>query len=316
MSKLIFVQDIDLRSSPKVRHEIRQDAVSDYAALYKENKKQLPPIVLFTTDNRTYILADGAHRLAAQVSNGAKAVVCDVHKGDFSSALEFALKANERHGIRRSREDKRQCVAEAIKQWPELPNVQIAERCMVDDKTVKSVRDGMEHEGEVKPVPVRVSADGKASKASKPRASKPVEPPKSDSEIRVSKPAEPEKLVDSLGRPIPKFCTGYWKRIPEVKDLLNLLSEVMTSLKRTEQDRDPMYAEVNIPGTLADLNRVWASINTAIPYAVCTQCQGHPEAQPQKQCRLCKNKGLISKYRWDVSVPSELKNILKKSASA
>lgn len=312
MSKVIFIQDIDVRSSPKVRSEIRDEIISEYASIYKANKKELPPVVLFSHDNRTYLLADGAHRLQAQRRNGATSVIAEVHKGAYEEALAYALVANERHGIRRSREDKRQCVAEAIKAWPTLPNVQIAQRCKVDDHTVKAVRDGMEKSKEIPKEPVRKSADGRSIPASTPRKKQPAPPKGSDSEIRVASPKEEEdKPKDSIGRPIPRYCMQYWNRSDEIREVLDYLDKVMSVLKKAHQDSDPMFAEVNVNGTIADLNRCWSAIQTAIPYTVCTQCQGHPESQPKKECRMCRNRGLISKFLWNNAVPAEMKQVLK-----
>lgn len=304
MSKLVFVADIDIKHSPKVRSEMRKEAVTEYAVLYKKDKKALPLIVLFTEDGRRFLLADGAHRLAAQSSNGAKTVIAEVRKGDYEAALAHALMANERHGIRRSREDKRQCIFEAIKQWPTISNAQIAERCAVDDSTVKSVRDEMEKDKEVKPAPVRESADGRKMPASVPRE-------KEVTSGSRGATKDPSKPVDLIGRAIPKSCMHYWERMDEVKQMLDSIGGVMSDLKKAQRQEDLMFAEVNISGALADLDRTWSSIQRAIPYAVCTQCQGHPDAQPGGQCRMCRGKGLISKLHWDTNVPVELKQILK-----
>lgn len=306
MSKLIFVADIDVRHSPKVRSEMRKEVVTEYAQLYKQDKRALPQIILFTDDGRRFLLADGAHRLAAQVSNGVKTVVAEVHKGTYEDALAFALKANERHGIRRSREDKRECIYQAIKQWPTISNAAIAERCAVDDKTVKSVRDEMEKDKEIKPEPVRQDSLGRKQPASQPRET--LGNPSAEKEAEKPKA---EKLTDPTGRPIPKFCLEYWNRTDEVKELLDHIGEVMTALKKAQRQEDLMFAEVNLNGNIADLDRIWSCIQRAIPYVVCTQCQGHPESQPKQHCRMCLGRGLISKFQWDTSVPAELKQVLK-----
>lgn len=310
MSKMIFPQDIDLGRSPKVRSQMRDDVIAEYAAIYRKDKKLLPPIVLFTNDGRSFLLADGAHRLAAQRVNGYKTVVADVRKGSAEDALAFALTANERHGIRRSREDKRQCIFMAIQMWPTISNLQIAERCSVDDHTVKSVRDEMEKNKDVKPEPVRKSADGRQQPAEKPKEAKTA----ASSETRTAAAEKSEAVLDALGRPIPKFCLGFWRRSDEIKEVLSKLGSVMSALKMASRNNDIMYAGVNITGTLADLDKSWTSIQTAIPYAVCTTCQGHPNTQPKGECRMCRSKGLISKWLFDTAVPAELKQVLKNQA--
>src|SRR5262245_27450457 len=310
MSKLIFVQDIDLLHSPKVRFELRPEVVDDYVSVYRANKKVMPPIVVFSPDNRQFILADGAHRLSAQLKMNAKAVVAEVKRGGYEEALSYALNANEKHGVRRSREDKRQCIAAAILQWPKLSNREIAQVAVVDDHTVKAVRDELEKAAEVKPEPVRSAKGGRTTNASHAKKEKPA--PEANAEFRIAQNPEPQQAVDSIGRIVPKYALQYWSRIDEVKAVLKQLDGVMGELKRAQKEQDLMYAPVNISGVLADMDRVWSAIQTAIPYTLCTQCHGHPDKQANKECRLCKSKGLISKFLWDTAIPAETKNMLRR----
>ena len=74
----------------------------------------------------------------------------NVIEGPYMEALRYALPANANHGVRRSNADKRKCIAQALKQWPEVANMQIARLADVDDKTVASVRSEMEESGKLK----------------------------------------------------------------------------------------------------------------------------------------------------------------------
>jgi hypothetical protein len=64
-------------------------------------------IVVFRNADGEYLLADGFHRLEAYKRVGRKAVVCEVHDGDWEAARLYAETANMEHGLRINNEDKR-----------------------------------------------------------------------------------------------------------------------------------------------------------------------------------------------------------------
>jgi hypothetical protein len=290
-----------------VREDVREDVVMDYARTYKEKKIKLPPVVVFTADNQLYYLADGTHRINALLTLKQKTVVAEIHKGTYADALTYALKANAHHGLRRTHADKRRSVAEAIKQWPKLTNNQLAELCLVDNHTIKAIRDEMENAGKVKPEPVREGKDGR--KIAAPRLPRKEEP--EGGLVGNSQQAE-AKVVDRIGTVIPDFALLFWNRTEEVKALVSHLSEVGRALKAAQKSEDLMYGELNFSSAIADLDRAHTNVAQAIPYAVCSQCQGHPKTQPKGECRLCKGRGLVSKFRWDQLVPAEIKAMLIK----
>lgn len=299
MTKLVFLQDIDIKGSPQVRSDIRDDVINDYADIYKQDKRGMPMIDLVSEDGKVYLLADGLHRLSAMMQLKFKTTTASVVRGGYETALKIALQSNNRHGLRRTHADKRQCIIEAIKQWPTSSNGQIAEICTVDNHTVKTIRDSLEEKGEVKPEPIREAKGGRKIKAD--RAADKPEPP-------AKKPTPNDAEVkDELGKVMPVYCTQFWERRIEVKELIEHLSIVSKRLKAAAKEEDLMYAEVNITGALADIDKAWSNIQTAIPFAICTQCHGHPG----KDCRLCKGRGLISKFRWDTVVPAEIKNLAR-----
>jgi hypothetical protein len=307
MSKLIFIQDIDTEHSPLVRHKINEDVVEDYAEIYRAKKVKLPPIQVFTEDGKVFLLADGMHRVAAVESLGQKMVEAEINKGGYEEALKFALVANERHGLRRTVADKRRCVQQAITQWPKVADLQIANLCSVDPKTVKAVREELEAAGEVKKEVVRETTDGRKIPATKPRKEAGEAKPKEA--IGKSQPAVHK---DGNGKVVPQFCVPYWERRQEVQEMIESLDAVARALRVFQKNEDLMYGEVNFSACLADLQRVWTNLGCAIPFAVCTQCQGQPQTQPKGECRLCKGRGLISRFRWDTVVPAEIKRLSKK----
>lgn len=304
--KTVLLDEIDFKASPTVRDHIDDDTVERYADRYRE-KAPMPPVILFwDKDKKKLYLADGSHRCAGLAQTGRKSIEAEVHDGTYEDALRYALIANSSHGLPRSNADKRKCIAVALKQWPTFSNVQIAKTCDVDDHTVASVRTELEAAKIIKPTETRIDAKGVERPAS--RSSE--EPRESEDKPKQEKPS----TVDRHGTEIPKTVQPYWNRAEEVKSVIKTINEVMTVLKKAEADKDLMFAQVNIEPALADLMQVRSNIECALPYCVCTQCQGHPEVQPKGQCRLCNGLGLISKFRWDRLVPAEIKALVSKSS--
>ena len=316
MSKMVFIDDIDLAGSPMVRDEIRMDVVEDYVHLYKESKNKLPPVVLFTPDNKQVFVADGMHRLRALTLLKQKVCIADLRKGTYEDALKFALTANEKHGLRRSPADKRCCVKQCLRQWPQLSDRAAAATCSVSSDLIVSVREELEHKGEIKPQPMREGLDGKQYPAEVEKPSKPK--PESEKPAPDEKKAPAEKKAqrltdkDSVGFIIPDYAMQFWSRTNEAKELIAPLSMLASFLKEAQRHEDLMYAEVNISAALADLDKLMTNMATAIPYAVCTQCQGQPKAQPGGSCRLCKGRGLISKFMWN-RVPESVRRMREAS---
>lgn len=122
------------------------------------------------------------------------------------------------------------------------------------------------------------------------------------------------KKLDCTGWPVPPALLPHWDRIHEVDEMLEMISHIRLFLERMERDHDKMYLDVDIPYTLSFLQRAATQLRCAKPYAVCYICQGHPETQPDSQCRFCRGKGWVSKWRYDLLVPDEVKEIRKKGA--
>lgn len=285
--KLCFLEEVDFNGSPHVRaKEPDPEIVQQYAQAYLE-KKELPPVVLFyDRTNKRYLIADGRHRCAARVLLNRREIMAEVQDGDINDALRYALTANTTHGVPRSNADKRQCIIQAIKQWPDITDTQISKMAEVDNKTVTPIRQEMEKKKQVAVVPVRTTKDGRQVT------------PQAARNSQSLPPAEEGKVKDALGIEIPKKVLQYWERTPEIVDLVDGISSVIRVIKLAGEEKDLLFAEVNITGTISDLEKALVSIRSAIPYAVCPQCQGHPETQP-KGCRLCYGRGILGKWRYE-----------------
>lgn len=304
MKKIVFVKDINIKGSPVVRDRINKDVVEDYAEKYR-SKQKMPDIRLVHDENAgEYLIADGMHRLSAMTSIGKKAVPAEVTKGTYEDALKVALTANVAHGLRRSNEDKWRCAKAALLQWPDHSNGRLAEAAGVSDKFIAAVREQMEKNKSIAKVTERKGKDERTTKTDSIGST----PNRSE-----SKEKSKDALKDKTGWPIPEPLAILWHRNIEVDQLLDTLQEVKRHIAKAQKSEDVMYAEVNHSAVISDLEKSIAGLEVAKAHAVCTQCQGNPDTQPKKECRLCKSKGLISKFRFDRVVPEEIKKVRAKA---
>jgi len=110
--------------------------------------------------------------------------------------------------------------------------------------------------------------------------------------------------VDETGYPIPEKAMPYWARADEMRAVLKLISAARSAVRNLDQG-NRIFAEVRLESVAATLNDAYRQFAQAVPYAVCPSCQG----QTADTCLLCKGRRVISKFRYDSCVPSELKAI-------
>ena len=118
---------------------------------------------------------------------------------------------------------------------------------------------------------------------------------------KKSLPPPPSQVLDETGWPIPTQLIPLWQRTDEVQEMLTALSRVKGALRKAQENRDKLFAEVNFSSALSQLDQAWTDIKTAKPFAVCPTCQG----QLPDKCTLCKGRGLISEHRWNTCVTRE-----------
>ena len=323
MRKIVFLADIDLENSPTVRAEVRPDVVEDYAELYGKRGTMPPPHVFQSKGDKFWLLADGRHRVEGARVAGRKALECETHTGGYQDALKFAVGANIAHGLRRSNADKRRSVVEFLKEFPTISNVQCSTMCVVGETLVREVRTAMEGDGQTTKQELRIDAHGVTRKNPTPKKKNVGATATSDdsSSLKARMTMEPQQVtkapsvvVDATGYPVPEGCMVWWNRSQEVQDILTLLTRIKSFLEDKKEAGDKMYWEIG-NGTIADLEKVRYSISAAKPYAVCTSCQGHPELQPNGNCRHCGGRGVFSKFRWD-TVPRQIREIREKTVKA
>jgi hypothetical protein len=152
--------DLDTQS----RIELNDNTVQEYAEAMQEGQK-FPPLLVFKDETEEeYILADGFHRLAAHLQVlPDEPIEVIVREGTLEDARWESIGANKSHGLRRTNEDKRNAVTQALKhpKGAELSNVKIAEHVGVTDKTVAAVRKDLESTSEIPRSTNRLGQDGR-----------------------------------------------------------------------------------------------------------------------------------------------------------
>lgn len=139
MSQLPIIK-IRLDGGTQTRAAIRPEIVEEYAELIREGK-ELTAVVIFN-DGKDYWLADGFHRVHAYRAAGKSQIPANIRQGTQQDALLYAAGANDTHGLRRSPEDKRECVRMilAVPEWASRSDNWIAGACKVSQPFVGKVR--------------------------------------------------------------------------------------------------------------------------------------------------------------------------------
>jgi len=126
----------------QARVAMNDETIEEYAEAMRNGDK-FPPVVVFSDDGASYWLSDGFHRYhaAKQIANKWN-LQAEIRAGGKREAILFAVGANASHGLRRSREDKRNPVLKLLKdkEWSQWSDREIARQCRVDHKTVARIR--------------------------------------------------------------------------------------------------------------------------------------------------------------------------------
>lgn len=131
---------IQIDGGTQSRATLNDQVVNDYAEAVKAGATFAPIIVFY--DGKKHWLADGFHRFHAYQKAGKAKVAADVRQGTRRDAILHSVGANETHGLRRTRDDKRRAVLTLLNdaEWSKWTDRQIARRCRVSDKTVAKYR--------------------------------------------------------------------------------------------------------------------------------------------------------------------------------
>jgi uncharacterized ParB-like nuclease family protein len=99
--QMLALGDIQALEEIQLRESITRAVVAEYATLYREAAETdpLPPIDVFDTGEKPYILSDGFHRLEAAKAAGRTDLRCHVYQGSKEDARRHGALANLKRGL-------------------------------------------------------------------------------------------------------------------------------------------------------------------------------------------------------------------------
>lgn len=112
--KAVALEDIELDERCQARVALDEDTIDTYADLL-EDGVDMGPLKVWELDGVLY-LVDGWHRFSAHVQIGKPFVRVRIvgSSNEIEDATKAALGANQTHGLRRTRADRRRCVELAL----------------------------------------------------------------------------------------------------------------------------------------------------------------------------------------------------------
>lgn len=139
-TKTLSIDVLRIDADTQARVKISDETVDAYAEVLENAGKEWPfgPVDVFHDGNEYYV-ADGFHRTLAAARVKRSSVPCRIHKGTATDAKIFGMTANDTHGLRMTREDKRACVLWLLSNGGKLTQLEIAEKAGVSERTVRSV---------------------------------------------------------------------------------------------------------------------------------------------------------------------------------
>jgi len=84
---------------------------------------------------------------------------------------------------------------------------------------------------------------------------------------------------------------------------LSKISGIRGVLRTAQEDGDVLYGDVNWQSVEAALQTAYSDLKATIPHAVCPWCHG----TLTDHCKGCGKRGVVGQFRWDTTVPREMK---------
>jgi hypothetical protein len=139
------IDQIEMNGGTQMRSGLNAETCGDYRDKMLAGA-QFPPVIVYY-DGECYWLADGFHRVNAYKQAFATTgqpgpIAAEVRSGTRRDAVLYAVGANDDHGLRRTREDRRIALRQMLNdnEWGQWSNREIARHCRVDEKTVRTMR--------------------------------------------------------------------------------------------------------------------------------------------------------------------------------
>lgn len=300
-TETLSIDLLRLDGDTQSRIEVNAETVDDYADLIKAAGKEWPfePLTVFH-DGSHYFVADGFHRTMAAINSKRSSIPCVVKRGTCRDARIYGMTANDKHGLRMSRDDRRINVVWLLETYPELKQGEVAEKAGVSIRTVSAVV------AERKPKPTTQVAylesktQGKSSVSdAKPASRTPREPgDEQEDDVPFDVPDQPKPepgqasiMLDTIGNQIPKN--------------LRQASELAIQLQATGRELDKYrklaksYAEqpggewLNLQTIDDEVRALKNSFQGAQYHTVCQKCNG-------KGCPRCNQFGYLPEHRKNI----------------
>jgi hypothetical protein len=221
-TKTLSIDLLRIDADTQARVAISGETVDEYAEVIEGEKKWPLGAIDVFYDGTDYFVADGFHRTLAAIRVKRASIPCKIHKGTARDARVFGMTANDSHGLRMSRADKRKCVEWLLDNGGKMSQVKIAEKAGVTVRTVERIvadrkpqnptlsgsttqptGDGKDTEPPKPPGGEPAKSGGSGSKPGKTTESKgggsPAEPPKVKAEWRIAR-SKTKKTVEALMR--------------------------------------------------------------------------------------------------------------------
>lgn len=185
--RLLKIEELHLSGDAQSRVFVNPSVVAEYTERMRFDEatqlvvdpegKPWEPVRIYedseaVKDAPRYWVADGFHRVSAAEALSLTQIQCEVLPGSPRDAIRESLSANARHGLRRTREDKRRAVSRALKDedWRCWTDQRVADLCAVSRALVSSIRTDLER---VRAIPFEIAlyaGDGREFEREEPEA--------------------------------------------------------------------------------------------------------------------------------------------------
>jgi ParB-like chromosome segregation protein Spo0J len=269
----------------------------------REGGLRFPAIVLFSDDS-TYWLADGYHRVLAAREAGLEEILAEVHPGTGRDALLYAISANTDHGLPRTNADKRRAVLLLLNdpEWSQWNDREIARRCQVGNNLVSRARKSLSVlKAQMRERKVR-RGDQVYEMAVPQAQPEPVqENALPAAESAVASAAEAATKTDRLGLAIPAARLPVFAAAADFAEARQLFARLAEVLDRIAQQpggavyRQQLSRKVEGSQVIfesARLREALSELEAAEPYCgYCPLCQVVFSGFSTPACRLCQGRG-------------------------
>lgn len=150
------------------------------------------------------------------------------------------------------------------------------------------------------PVPKQASIIANATSKAGGKTPTPAQVREAAKEADTYEPTEPEGVSepvvvrDETGVPIPPKPLEYWNRRQEVKDMMSAISKLKCQVEKSREAQDPLWLSV-AQHLISELELCYSHAKDALPYSLCTLCNGWPETC---KCEFCVGMGILPKHRY------------------